>query len=100
MSELRRLPRTDGPWFQQGPLIHGPDHGGFDIGPLLGEVYDEDDARYVVAAINALPDLLAERDRLEAALRTIRDASPQSFDWYQNRARAALRGPEGTPDRV
>jgi len=30
--------------------------------------------------------------RLEEALRAILTASPQSYDWYQNTARAALAG--------
>ncbi len=41
------------PWFAQGPLIHGPDKGGIDIGPLIGEMQSDTDAEYVVRVVNA-----------------------------------------------
>ena len=53
------------PWFRQATLLHGPDHGGIDIGPLRGEIYDEPDAALIVYSVNNLPALLDVADALE-----------------------------------
>ena len=47
-----REPRTAAPWFVQGTLIHGPDTGGIDIGPLIGEMANEADAAYIIDIVN------------------------------------------------
>jgi hypothetical protein len=41
-------------------------------------------------AQDELNGLVAERDRLIQALERIKDAAPQSYDWYQSAARLAL----------
>jgi hypothetical protein len=66
-------PQTEAPefWFAQGPLIHGRDRGGIDIGPLIGEARTDASARSLVehhnamvrAAAGALPSVpLEERE--------------------------------------
>lgn len=45
-------PATPLPWFAQGPLIHGPDQGGIDIGPVIGQMGTKEDAQFVVNLVN------------------------------------------------
>jgi hypothetical protein len=53
---------TAGPWFSQGGLIHAPDKGGIDVGALRAEVFEDEpwsNATYIVALLNAAPELIA-----------------------------------------
>jgi hypothetical protein len=61
LDELRALEAkaTPGPWFRQVVLLHGPDQGGFDIGPLFGwHDFSEADAAFIVAAVQYVRDAL------------------------------------------
>jgi hypothetical protein len=58
---------TPGPWVTQGRLVHGPDRGGLDIGPLIAEAWGRDgNARFIALARNTYPELLAVARAAEA----------------------------------
>jgi hypothetical protein len=91
-------PQTEAPafWFAQGPLIHGRDQGGIDIGPLIGEAKTDASARSLVehhnatarAAAGALPSV-------ERLARALVERGPGVYAWPVNGDRDA-----GTPYKV
>ena len=70
----------DGFWFAQGPLIHGPDRGGIDVGPLIGEALTEASAANLVKTHNDLlrsaPQAL-DVERLARAIHATQCANDQ-----------------------
>ena len=46
-------------WFAQGTLIHGPDRGGIDVGPLIGEARTDASAKSLVERHNSTLRALA-----------------------------------------
>jgi hypothetical protein len=71
IAELRRLlaAGTPGPWEQRGHSIRAEDRGGMRVGmhPLIGSIFRPDNTTLIVAAVNSLPELLDELDRLRGA---------------------------------